>query len=599
MKAKPPANPLAKPKVSSGFDIGAIALSKKLASKKNAESFRRVRRNSLQRLQEDLATSSGTQLRGSAAQQMAKASEEGGDEEDDSSSHFHASELGSAHSLPRVSTGEAEEVKEEEEEEEEEEDEDEDEVLAAASAVAAKQLKKMSPAKASLFKLTNSSSSGKSVAAPAPASASGFGFGGAVSSLSGIAASKRLAKASTKKLAKPRRGSVLGLQQQRNVCVVQDLEALKTVQFPDSMHALMMERLDQLPRKALAALELASVVGQTFSVEAVHHLCVVTERKDLQGLKQVRAVLGSMSKGDNRLLRPLRRHEAASLSDATQSRIDDSLSSQLAFEQKLALEVAYKKMTFEQRQHCHRLLALYYEQEQADAGAEALLKTHASGSALAYHWGLSGNLAKQIDYLESAAADATRMFDPASASKHLQALVVIGEEALGLHSEDGAVGSSAAKMSADAEVRSQVSMRQLSSFRARLGRSLLQLGRVADAEEQLWPAFVGFGAAAERPSDEEMLAMFASALPPSPAELVPRGLEPVVAAALCGVTADIARIGFLSHAEPLQRWAALLSQQYARKSQDRALEAKAAALATVIYGGLRLRKVLLTPAMNF
>lgn len=148
-----------------------------------------------------------------------------------------------------------------------------------------------------------------------------------------------------------------------------DTAALEQLELPDSLHSLILSRIDRLPESARTALKVASVIGREF---------------DPEWLSGVYPPLGDPGQLTGRL-EELRRSDLAVL-----DRPPPEFT--YHFKHVLTREVAYTSLTRATRAELHERTGAFIEQRYAGS-----LDRHLD--LLAYHYGLSNNQIKQREYL--------------------------------------------------------------------------------------------------------------------------------------------------------------------------------------------------------
>ncbi len=161
---------------------------------------------------------------------------------------------------------------------------------------------------------------------------------------------------------------------------VTSADALREVQLPDSLHSLILGRIDQLTEDQRTLLKVASVIGRLFQVAmlwGVHQ--AYADRSDLQ-----------------RQLDLLEQHDLTTL---------DSPEPELAylFKHVLTQEVAYETLAFATRSVLHEQIASYIETFRA-----AQVEQHLD--LLAHHYDRTDNVAKRREYLGRAGVAAQAAF---------------------------------------------------------------------------------------------------------------------------------------------------------------------------------------------
>ncbi len=147
---------------------------------------------------------------------------------------------------------------------------------------------------------------------------------------------------------------------------------LNKIELPDSLHALILSRIDQLSEREKTTLRVASIVGRLFRAE-----WLTGYYPELGGMNRVKSDLEQLAEMD---ITPL-----------------DSPEPELAylFKHIVTHEVTYESLPFATRAKLHEQLAKYLE----TVGAAA--------DTIAFHYGRSDNTAKKREYYRKA-ADAAR-----------------------------------------------------------------------------------------------------------------------------------------------------------------------------------------------
>lgn len=154
---------------------------------------------------------------------------------------------------------------------------------------------------------------------------------------------------------------------------------LRQVQLPDTIHGLLLARLDRLSPASRDLLQVASVIGRQFGVEPL------------------RVMLPNLSRSAvNELLASLSAEEMTRLITADPEWI-------YLFQHAMTHEVAYESLPYVRRQDLHAGLAHWLE----EAYAENLKPIHA---ILAYHYSRANNHAKAVHFALAGAEDARNVF---------------------------------------------------------------------------------------------------------------------------------------------------------------------------------------------
>lgn len=154
--------------------------------------------------------------------------------------------------------------------------------------------------------------------------------------------------------------------------------SLEKIELPDSLHALILSRIDQLTEREKTTLRVASIVGRLFRTD-----WLMGYYPELGELPQVKAALEALRSLD---ITPL-----------------DSPEPELAylFKHIVTHEVTYESLPFATREKLHEQLGLYLESANLDEPPLEIL---------AFHYGRSENTEKQREYLRKAGAAAQKTF---------------------------------------------------------------------------------------------------------------------------------------------------------------------------------------------
>ena len=179
---------------------------------------------------------------------------------------------------------------------------------------------------------------------------------------------------------------------------LQDDGALRRLQLPESLHSLILSRIDTLSEAPRRTLKVASVVGRTFAAPV---LPVVYP--ELGSLGEVRGHLGALGSLD--LVKLDREDEEAYI-----------------FKHVVTQEVAYESMPFAIRAVLHEHVGGYIEETEPDAVDRNL-------DLLAHHYWLSENEPKKREYLVRAGDAAKASFANAVAVDYFERVVPLLEGA--------------------------------------------------------------------------------------------------------------------------------------------------------------------------
>ncbi len=157
---------------------------------------------------------------------------------------------------------------------------------------------------------------------------------------------------------------------------------LQKIELPDSLHALVLSRIDQLSEREKTTLRVASIVGRLFRAA-----WLTGYYPALGDLAHVKVDLDKLESMD---ITPL----------------DSEADLAYLFKHIVTHEVTYESLPFGLRAQLHEQLARYLEKQIANGtlSETALLDT------LAFHYSYSNNTAKQREYLRKAGENAQRDF---------------------------------------------------------------------------------------------------------------------------------------------------------------------------------------------
>ncbi len=257
----------------------------------------------------------------------------------------------------------------------------------------------------------------------------------------------------------------------------QDAAALEAVELPDTLHSLVISRIDRLLEDQKIALKVASVIGRAFCAD---------------WLPQVYPPVGNVQRVQ-RQIEALRRHDFVVPAERPTPELE------YLFRHIVTQEVAYESLSVATRARLHEQVAAFIEHTFPDEIARYL-------DVLAYHYGHSENRAKQREYFRRAADAAAATYANDAAITYYRRLLPLLEEAerppvllkLGKVLElTGKWDEAEAQYRRALELAEQMSDRALraQAFNA-LGRLLTSRGAYEDALEALHQArelFVALG----------------------------------------------------------------------------------------------------------
>jgi adenylate cyclase len=176
-----------------------------------------------------------------------------------------------------------------------------------------------------------------------------------------------------------------------------DLSGLSDLDLPDSLHAMIWSRIDQLTEREKTTLRVASVIGRLFSA-----LWLTGYYPELGPLAEIKPVLDQLDALD---ITPL---------DAPAPEWT------YLFKHLVTHEATYESLPFATRARLHERLAHFLEAAYADAPPL---------EALAFHYGRSDNAAKKRDYLRRAGEAAQKNFANEAALTYYGQLLPLLDEA--------------------------------------------------------------------------------------------------------------------------------------------------------------------------
>ena len=175
-----------------------------------------------------------------------------------------------------------------------------------------------------------------------------------------------------------------------------DEAALKRIELPESLHTLILSRIDTLSEAPRRTLKVASVLGRVFRASA---------------LPAIYAELGEFATVQEHL---------AALRAADLVNIDQEAEQTYVFKHVVTQEVAYESMPFAFRSMLHDRVGGYIENVEADA-------IERNVDLLAHHYWHSANLPKKREYLGRAGEAAQRSYSNAAAIDYFERLAPLVE----------------------------------------------------------------------------------------------------------------------------------------------------------------------------
>ena len=175
-----------------------------------------------------------------------------------------------------------------------------------------------------------------------------------------------------------------------------DPAVLANLQLPESLHTIVLSRIDTVPEAPRRTMKVASVVGRVFRAPMLPGAY-----EELGSLDEVRGQLDLLRAAD---LVGLEREEDLSY----------------LFKHVITQEVAYESMPFSLRSILHRRLAGYIETTEPDAVERNL-------DLLAHHYWSGDDEAKKVEYLARAGAAAQASYANAAAIQYYERLISLLE----------------------------------------------------------------------------------------------------------------------------------------------------------------------------
>jgi class 3 adenylate cyclase/tetratricopeptide (TPR) repeat protein len=177
---------------------------------------------------------------------------------------------------------------------------------------------------------------------------------------------------------------------------IADESALSRLELPESLHSLILSRVDTLSEAPRRTLKVASVVGRSFFAPALPGIY-----PELGSLAEVRGHLGTLGMLD--LVRLDREDDEAYI-----------------FKHVVTQQVTYESMPFAIRSDLHERVGGYIEETEPDAVERNL-------DLLAHHYWHSENVEKKRDYLVRAGEAAKATFANAAATDYFQRAIPLLE----------------------------------------------------------------------------------------------------------------------------------------------------------------------------
>lgn len=176
-----------------------------------------------------------------------------------------------------------------------------------------------------------------------------------------------------------------------------DSQAWRNLDLPDSLHSLIISRIDQLEEATKTTLKVASVIGRSFRASWLWGAYPAVGTPE-----QVKSHLAQLSRLD---ITPLDKPEPEL---------------EYLFKHIVTREVAYESLALATRTMLHGQVGMFLERTYADDLERYL-------DLLAYHYGLSQNIAKQREYYRKAGQAAQAAYANEAAVEYYQRLLPLVE----------------------------------------------------------------------------------------------------------------------------------------------------------------------------
>jgi len=242
-----------------------------------------------------------------------------------------------------------------------------------------------------------------------------------------------------------------------------DPSDIQNIELPDSLHTLILSRIDQLSEAEKTTLRAASIVGRLFRA-----IWLTGYYPELGSFPQVKAALDELDKLD---ITPLESEPELTY----------------LFKHIVTHEVTYESLPFATRARLHEQLARYLES--ADAPVETI----------AFHYGRSENKEKQMEYLRKAGEASQKNFANEAALEYygsLLSLLMDDEEKTQIHLKRGEVLQLIGKYD-DAEIDYRAALASATDDLVLKASAQFALGKLDRARADYEPALYWLGQAKE------------------------------------------------------------------------------------------------------
>jgi tetratricopeptide (TPR) repeat protein len=346
-------------------------------------------------------------------------------------------------------------------------------------------------------------------------------------------------------------------------CELQPNVVLHNVKFPDGLQGLITQQLDKLPAEERKLVKRAAVVGFSASVQLLaavlqHPAVLEIDGREQHSLNQVKDATVHLFKLQQKGLVQLQ--VGAPPDDGGGVSSPQEEIEAYTFTQRLTHEVAYELNTYEDRKRVHRATA----EKLASLEDETCLHEGLSTiQVLADHWGKAGNVAEELQHLESAGEQALAMYANEDASQIFRSII-----------------KKAAGGSGD-----QWETARQGLWRLKLGQAEIEMGHSAEAKQILQRALVLYSDGVWALPDAATMKQRVNAMASSPhEEHVPAGQAHCVELAM--LHDRLSHIAYFNNDQYLRLYSCLLAHHFAQQTELLPEQSKGHALATIAFSAL-------------
>lgn len=234
--------------------------------------------------------------------------------------------------------------------------------------------------------------------------------------------------------------------------------------LPDTLHGLILARIDRLPPQAQFVLKLAAVIGRAFAFTPLH---AIVNRYEAMVAPILRTHLAMLTQTNFTLLET----------------IEPDLT--YLFKHIITQEAAYQTLLFAQRRDLHRLVGEWYESQLGNQNTPATMATTIL-PLLAYHYHYAENINKEMYYLRAAGTSATKIYANDAAIGFYTRLLALAaafplpiEEKFELHLQRGALYEHIGRWAeAEADYQAALTLVEQSNNFITQGKAQLALGNL-------------------------------------------------------------------------------------------------------------------------